>query len=193
MPTRGDLLLGALAAAATPRTGHDGDGDVHPPQPGLARWVEPVHMIAIPCLGLPLTRGADLEAIATACAEEGRWDFFLTLASGASRARRARPSTRSRCSDRAPAAPFVPSPPVGPLAAEPARGGARASPQFRSTGFERIRATVSRSARLQRSGGRPRSIRSMSSSTMSPIRLKALSSAPARCAEQRKPGRRRTG
>ena len=132
MPTRGDLLLGALAAAATPRTGHDGDGDVHPPQPGLARWVEPVHMIAIPCLGLPLTRGADLEAIATACAEEGRWDFFLTLASGASRARRARPSTRSRCSDRAPVAPFGPfsarestrggRPPAGP------RGGARASP-----------------------------------------------------------------
>src|SRR5947208_2566701 len=42
--------------------------------------------------------------------------------------------------------------------------------QFLSTGLERIRATVSRSARLERIGGRPRSIRSMSSSTMSPMR-----------------------
>ncbi|MCY1496415.1 hypothetical protein D9M68_303500 [compost metagenome] len=65
--------------------------------------------------------------------------------------------------------------------------------QFTVTGFERMRATVSRSARLQRIGGRLRSIRSMSSSTMSPIFLKALSSAPARWAERRKPGRRRTG
>ena len=61
------------------------------------------------------------------------------------------------------------------------------------TGFDRIRETVSRSARLLRMGGRPRSIRSMSSSTMSPILLKAMSSAPARWAERRKPGSLRTG
>ncbi|MFO1141742.1 MAG: cyclase family protein [Amaricoccus sp.] len=60
--------------------GHDGDGDVHPPQPGLARWTEPVHMIAIPYLGLPLICGCDLEAIAAACAEENRWSFFVSLA-----------------------------------------------------------------------------------------------------------------
>ena len=60
--------------------GHDGDGDVHPPQPGFARWTEPVHMVLIPYLGMPLICGCDLEAIAAACAEEGRWSFFLTLA-----------------------------------------------------------------------------------------------------------------
>ena len=60
-------------------------------------------------------------------------------------------------------------------------------------GFERMRDTVSRSTRLQRIGGKPRSINAMSSSTMSPIFLKALSSAPARCAERTKPGSERTG
>jgi len=60
--------------------GHDGDGDVHPPQPGLRRWTEPVHMIGIPYLGMPLICAADLEAVAVACAEEGRWHFFLTVA-----------------------------------------------------------------------------------------------------------------
>ncbi len=60
--------------------GHDGDGDVHPPQPGLARWTEPVHMVLIPYLGMPLICGSDLEAIAAACTQEGRWSFFLTLA-----------------------------------------------------------------------------------------------------------------
>lgn len=60
--------------------GHDGDGDVHPAQPGLARWSEPVHMIAIPYLGMPLICAADLQAIAFACAEENRWWFFLTVA-----------------------------------------------------------------------------------------------------------------
>jgi kynurenine formamidase len=60
--------------------GHDGDGDVHPPQPGLALWTEPVHMIAIPYLGMPLICGSDLEAISAACAEEGRWRFLVTIA-----------------------------------------------------------------------------------------------------------------
>ena len=59
---------------------HDGDGDVHPVQPGLSRWSEPVHMIAIPYLGMPLLCAADLEEISRACAEESRWDFFLTVA-----------------------------------------------------------------------------------------------------------------
>ncbi len=52
--------------------------------------------------------------------------------------------------------------------------------QFLSTGRDRILPAVSRSARLQRIGGRPLSIRAMSSSTMSPICLKATSRAPAR-------------
>ena len=59
---------------------HDGDGDVHPTQPGLARWSEPVHMIAIPYLGMPLLCAADLEAVSAACAEEKRWSFFVTVA-----------------------------------------------------------------------------------------------------------------
>ena len=59
---------------------HDGDGDVHPTQPGLSRWSEPVHMIAIPYLGMPLLCAADLEAVSAACAEEKRWSFFVTVA-----------------------------------------------------------------------------------------------------------------
>ena len=65
--------------------------------------------------------------------------------------------------------------------------------QFTDTGFDRIRFTVSRSARLHSCGGRPLSSRAMSSSTMSPIRVKATSSAPARCADSRNPSSDRTG
>ena len=72
--------LAWLHAREVAALGHDGDGDVHPPQPGLARWTEPVHMVLIPYLGMPLVCGADLETIATACAEENRWSFFATLA-----------------------------------------------------------------------------------------------------------------
>ena len=61
------------------------------------------------------------------------------------------------------------------------------------TGFDRIRLTVSRSARLHNCGGRPRSINAMSCSTMSPIRKKATSSAPARWADRRNPFIPRTG
>ena len=59
---------------------HDGDGDVHPARPGFRLWSEPVHMIAIPYLGMPLICAADLEALSDACAEEGRWEFFLSVA-----------------------------------------------------------------------------------------------------------------
>ena len=69
-----------LHARRVAALGHDGDGDVHPPQPGLARWTEPVHMIAIPYLGMPLICACDLEALAAACAEEGRSIFLLSLA-----------------------------------------------------------------------------------------------------------------
>jgi kynurenine formamidase len=58
----------------------DGDSDVHPPVPGFARWSEPVHMIAIPYMGMPLICAADLEAISAACAEERRWSFLVTVA-----------------------------------------------------------------------------------------------------------------
>jgi kynurenine formamidase len=69
-----------LHARRVAALGHDGDGDVHPAQPGLARWTEPVHMLAIPYLGMPLICASDLEAISAACAEEGRWYYFLAVA-----------------------------------------------------------------------------------------------------------------
>jgi len=58
----------------------DSDSDVHPPMDGFALWSEPVHMIAIPYLGLPLICGADLEDLSRACVEEGSWTFFLSVA-----------------------------------------------------------------------------------------------------------------
>jgi kynurenine formamidase len=58
----------------------DGDNDVHPALPGFARWSEPVHMIAIPYMGMPLLCAADLEALSAACAEEGRWEFLAVVA-----------------------------------------------------------------------------------------------------------------
>lgn len=88
-PGQGSVALGTgLHPAALPwlharrvaALGHDGDGDVHPARPGLARWTEPVHMIAIPYLGMPLICACDLEALSAACAEEGRWHFLVTLA-----------------------------------------------------------------------------------------------------------------
>jgi len=58
----------------------DCDSDVHPALAGFARWSEPVHMVAIPYLGMPLICAADLEALSEACADEGRWEFFLSVA-----------------------------------------------------------------------------------------------------------------
>jgi hypothetical protein len=39
----------------------------------------PVHVLAIVMLGLPLLDNARLEPLAEACAEEGRWEFLLTV------------------------------------------------------------------------------------------------------------------
>jgi kynurenine formamidase len=58
----------------------DSDSDVHPPFPGFARWTEPMHMVLIPYLGMPILDNTDLDALATACAEEGRWAFFVSVA-----------------------------------------------------------------------------------------------------------------
>ena len=58
----------------------DSDSDVHPPLPGFQRWSEPVHMIAIPYLGLPILDNTDLEEISRACAAERQWEFFVTAA-----------------------------------------------------------------------------------------------------------------
>ena len=40
----------------------------------------PVHTVALVAMGLHLLDNLDLEALATACAEEGRWEFLLTVA-----------------------------------------------------------------------------------------------------------------
>ncbi|UFN47741.1 cyclase family protein [Roseomonas sp. OT10] len=58
----------------------DSDSDAHPPIPGFARWAEPIHMVGIPYLGLTLLDHAELDGLAAACAEEGRWAFFVTVA-----------------------------------------------------------------------------------------------------------------
>ena len=58
----------------------DSDSDVHPPLPGFARWTEPMHMVLIPYLGMPILDNTDLDRLASACAEEGRWAFFVSVA-----------------------------------------------------------------------------------------------------------------
>jgi kynurenine formamidase len=58
----------------------DSDSDVHPPLPDFRRWVEPIHMVAIPYLGLTLLDQAELDGLAAACAAESRWEFFVTVA-----------------------------------------------------------------------------------------------------------------
>lgn len=58
----------------------DSDSDVHPAPPGFHRWSEPMHMVAIPYLGLPILDNTELDALGRACAEEGRWEFFVSVA-----------------------------------------------------------------------------------------------------------------
>lgn len=59
---------------------NNSDGDAHPAIPGFTRWTEPVHMVAIPYLGMTLIDQVELDALAAACADEGRWSFFVTVA-----------------------------------------------------------------------------------------------------------------
>lgn len=58
----------------------DGDNEVRPAPPGFTRWVEPIHMVAIPYLGMPLIDNAELDALGARCAREKRWEFFVTIA-----------------------------------------------------------------------------------------------------------------
>jgi hypothetical protein len=46
----------------------------------LLRWVEPIHMVGIPYMGLTLLDNADLDGLAEACAAEKRWTFFVSVA-----------------------------------------------------------------------------------------------------------------
>ena len=58
----------------------DSDSDVHPAPAGFERWSEPVHMVAIPYLGLPLLDNTGLDALGSHCAQENRWEFFVSIA-----------------------------------------------------------------------------------------------------------------
>jgi len=58
--------------------GSDGDNDVHPSE--FKRWASSMHSVAIPYMGLPLLDNAELDTLSQVCREEGRWEFFLTIA-----------------------------------------------------------------------------------------------------------------
>lgn len=58
--------------------GGDGDSDARPaPTPGIG---SPIHILAITALGIPLLDNLDLEELAVACREEGRYRFMLVVA-----------------------------------------------------------------------------------------------------------------
>jgi kynurenine formamidase len=58
--------------------GGDCANDVIPNE--FERWILPIHIVGIVNLGLHLVDNADLEPLAKACEEEGRWEFLLTIA-----------------------------------------------------------------------------------------------------------------
>ena len=58
--------------------GSDGISDVMPSR--VDGVPMPIHTVAIVALGLHLMDNLDFEALATACAEEGRWEFLLAVA-----------------------------------------------------------------------------------------------------------------
>jgi kynurenine formamidase len=59
--------------------GSDGISD---PMPGLdiEGWPFPIHQVGITAMGLHLIDNMALEALAGACAENGRWEFLFTMA-----------------------------------------------------------------------------------------------------------------
>ena len=58
--------------------GSDGISD-HMPYIRTPEWPFPIHQIGITGIGLHLIDNLHLEPISTACAERGRWEFFLTV------------------------------------------------------------------------------------------------------------------
>ena len=50
------------------------------PRPDAAPVRIPIHEIAIPYMGMPLLDNANLDDLAAACAEAGRWEFLLMVA-----------------------------------------------------------------------------------------------------------------
>lgn len=58
--------------------GADGDSDVRPsPVEGVG---SPIHVLALPAMGIPLLDNLQLEGLAVACVEESRWTFQITIA-----------------------------------------------------------------------------------------------------------------
>lgn len=60
--------------------GGDGVHDPIPPNQICADWPMPIHMVGLVAMGLHLLDNLNLEDVAKACAEAGRWAFLLTLA-----------------------------------------------------------------------------------------------------------------
>jgi kynurenine formamidase len=58
--------------------GSDGVSDVLPSR--VADVHMPIHTVALVAMGLHLLDNLDLDGLADACAEEGRWEFLLTVA-----------------------------------------------------------------------------------------------------------------
>lgn len=58
----------------------DSDNDVHPALPGFFQWSSPIHMVALPYMGLPLLDQVELDRLAQVCAQEERWEFFVSIA-----------------------------------------------------------------------------------------------------------------
>lgn len=58
--------------------GGDGVSDVHPS--GIDGVRLPIHTVGIVTIGLHLLDNLDLDDLGTACAQEGRWEFLLTIA-----------------------------------------------------------------------------------------------------------------
>ncbi|MEX2238213.1 MAG: cyclase family protein [Dehalococcoidia bacterium] len=58
--------------------GGDCANDVLPNE--FERWRLPIHIVGIAMMGLHLLDNADLDPLAKACEEEGRWEFLLTIA-----------------------------------------------------------------------------------------------------------------
>jgi len=67
-----------LRARDVATLGSDGVADVLPS--GVEGVGMPVHTVAIVAMGIHLMDNLDLDDLAVACAEEGRWEFLLTVA-----------------------------------------------------------------------------------------------------------------
>jgi Putative cyclase len=72
------LCLEWLRSRDVAMLGSDGVSDVTPS--GVDGVGLPIHQVSIVAMGLHLLDNLDLDQLARACAEEGRWEFLLTVA-----------------------------------------------------------------------------------------------------------------